>query len=58
MPPRQLSPVLSVDRRGVVVNSKQSSVPPPRDQRPTPIALAEMAKIRRILGLPPFPWKF
>lgn len=39
---------------GAVVGSVTNldSVPPPRDMRPTPVARREMAKCRRVLGLP------
>lgn len=39
---------------GVVVGSvaNLASVPPPRDMRPTVVARREMAKCRRVLGLP------
>lgn len=29
---------------------------PPHNQRPTPAALREMQAIRRLLGLPAWPW--
>lgn len=60
LPPslQALRPVRGVGRREVTVKKKSlSSVPPPPSKRPTPIALREMAKIRRVLGFPPLPEK-
>lgn len=36
---------------------KRNSEPPKRSSRPTKTALREMAKIRRVLGLPALPAK-
>ena len=43
------------DRRGVSMSRKPHNVPPKRKNRPTKVALREMAKIRKVLGLPRLP---
>lgn len=54
--PWQPLPLVSVGRRGVDRMKKLNTKPPLRRNRPTKVAVREMAKIRRILGLPPLPW--
>ena len=51
----RLSPVPRADRRGVSMSRKPHNVPPRRKNRPTKVALREMAKIRKVLGLPRLP---
>lgn len=42
---------------GIALVSKKSPMGRSKKDRPSKVALREMAKCRKVLGLPPLPWR-